>query len=69
MANSNTDLLTAGSPIDVANMLDKAAQRFSEDAQELAVNWQDASAGKEWMFIASEFEKLAIKIRKRWEKV
>jgi urease accessory protein UreF len=60
--DKETDLEKAVQPEDVATVLRNAAQKYGESAVELAVAWQNPSAGKIWDKISRKLERLATEI-------
>lgn len=56
--------LDVAAPDQVAPVLRRAADKFSESAAELEAAWQDKNAGKPWHKIARILEQTADKIDK-----
>lgn len=69
MNKPQTDLLLAGSPVDLIEALRMAAQRYRQDASDLKSVWQDDSAGAIWDFSADLLEVAATKIEKKWSQI
>lgn len=58
------DLNSAASPELVSAMLREVADRYRSDAAELALAWQDETAGRVWVEIAKALDSAADKADK-----